>query len=147
MAIRIINRQKRIKLDSKRARQSLLRVMKLMNCSECELNVLFTDNAGIQEFNLKYLGKNKSTNVLSFSLDEGGHSEENSLGDIVISVETALRDAEKGNLSLEHEIDFLMIHGVLHLLGYDHIASRSEARKMSLKQKELFKILNGFSID
>jgi probable rRNA maturation factor len=121
--------------------------MKLMNCSECELNVLFTDNAGIQEFNLKYLGKNKPTNVLSFSLNEGGYSEENSLGDIVISVETALRDAEKGNLSLEHEIDFLMIHGVLHLLGYDHIASRSEARKMSLKQKELFKILNGFSID
>ena len=77
--------------------------------------------------------------MISFSLEEGQ-------GDIVISVETALRDSEAGGLTLEQELDFLMIHGILHLLGYDHVKSKIEAARMRKKEKELFYFLNGFHI-
>jgi probable rRNA maturation factor len=149
MAIRIINRQKKIKLDLRKARRSLLRILRELDCSGREINVLFTDDAGIREMNRDYLGRDKPTNVISFSGDREDTCPESEiiLGDIVISAETALRDATKGGLSLEHEIDFLMIHGVLHLFGFDHVQSRKEARKMAAKERELFKLLYGFEIN
>ena len=69
------------------------------------------------------------------------------LGDIVISVDTALKDAEMEGLSFEDEIDYLLIHGILHLIGYDHEASESEAVKMKMKEQELFFDLKGYLID
>jgi probable rRNA maturation factor len=68
------------------------------------------------------------------------------LGDIVISVETALRDARVGDLPLEDEINYLMIHGVLHLLGYDHEQPR-EAEEMEKKEKEIFFALKKYHIE
>jgi probable rRNA maturation factor len=152
MAIRIINRQKKIKLDTKRVRRSALKLLKELDCRDREVNILFTDDAGIREFNLNYLGKDKPTNVISFAMSEGepcitGSCEHEVLGDIVISVETAERDGKKTGLALEHEIDFLMIHGILHLLGFDHVGSRAKAEKMATKEKELFFHLNGFEIE
>jgi len=147
MAIRIINRQKKIKLNLKRIRHSLVNILRELECSERELNILFTDDPGIQVMNHQYLGKDKPTNVISFSGNDGVfHESENILGDIVISVETALKDGIKGGLSIDHEIDYLMIHGILHLLGYDHVTTRIEARRMAAKERELFYILNGFKV-
>ncbi len=139
MAIRIINHQKKIGLDLKRTKQSVSKVLKEAGVPAGEVNVLFTDDEGIREYNRDYLHRDRPTNVISFSLEEGQ-------GDIVISVETALRDSEAGGLTLEQELDFLMIHGILHLLGYDHVKSKMEAARMKKKERELFFALNGFQI-
>jgi probable rRNA maturation factor len=64
------------------------------------------------------------------------------LGDVVISVDTAIRDADKGNLSFDEEIFFLIIHGLLHLLGYNHVnTSKANTLKMKQKERELFRLL------
>jgi len=106
---------------------------------------MFVDDETIQRINKQYLFKDRPTNVISFSLREGEFGDINSeiLGDIVISVDTAYRDAEKGNLSFDEEILFLIIHGLLHLLGYNH-ENTSKANTLSMKQKEkeLFRLLS-----
>jgi probable rRNA maturation factor len=109
-----------------------------------EVSISFVDDIIIRELNNQYLNRNKSTNVLSFPLQEGEFSEINPgiLGDIVISTETAARDAINGGLTFDQEIDFLIIHGLLHLLGYNHEnTSRAETNKMQNMEILLFKIL------
>ena len=93
-----------------------------MDCANKELSISFVDDNTIKQLNNHYLQRDHSTNVLSFSLQEGEYGNVNPhiLGDIVISTETAQRDAAKGDLSLSEEIDFLIIHGLLHLLGFNH---------------------------
>lgn len=91
-----------------------------------EVSVVFTDDEYIHELNLKYRGKDRPTDVLSFALNEGEEPEiidgpvEVLLGDIIISVETALRQANEYGHTLEREMAYLTVHGILHLLGYDH---------------------------
>ena len=146
MKIQIENRQKLIKIDRKKIRAAVTTLLKLERCSDKELSVTFVDDSGIQIINSKYLGKNKPTNVISFSLQEGEYGEVNPdlMGDIIISVETAQRDAVKGNLSFDEEIIFLIIHGFLHLTGYDHVNTSAEnIRKMKKREKELFLKLTG----
>lgn len=97
------------------------------------------------EINRCYLGRDKATNVISFSMREGeyGHINPQILGDVVISVETARRDAIRAKLMLEEEIDFLLIHGILHLLGYNHEnTSRKEAKIMYDKERDVFRQMN-----
>lgn len=145
MTIQIENRQTRFKIRRRKIRSTLSRILKLLECPDKEISIVFTDDEGIRQINKHYLGKNKATNVISFSLLEGpyGNINPHMLGDIVISVETAQRDALKGCLSTEEEIAFLIIHGVLHLLGYNHEnTSRKEALRMKHKEKELFHRIN-----
>ena len=104
----------------------------------------------IQNLNRDFRGKNKPTDVLSFALFETlgaeddlpfptfpGEKNQIALGDLVISIETAQRQAREQNHDLEHEIAFLAIHGALHLLGYDH-AKASERRAMFARQDAIF---------
>ncbi len=150
MSIQIINRQKKIKLDLRSIRPRFLCILRAMELklADHELNVLLVDDEDIRKMNCRYLQKNTPTNVLSFSMAEGdfGGINQNLLGDIVISVETAQRDGDSENLLLEEELDYLFIHGVLHLLGYDHVKSKSEAKKMKYKEREIFLKVNGFTI-
>lgn len=110
-----------------------------MECPDSEVSILLVDDAQIEEINTKYLGRSGPTNVISFSMAEGDFGDINPhiLGDVVISVETAKREAIESNTSLEETIDFFLIHGILHLLGYDHERSDAEARIMETKEKEL----------
>ncbi len=108
-----------------------------------EVSVLLTDDDNIRTLNKAYRAVDRPTDVLSFSqLDEDettgfavGAGEE-VLGDVVISVESARRQAEEHNHGLDDEIDVLLAHGLLHLLGYDH-AEPDEAREMFAKQAEI----------
>lgn len=121
-------------------------VARRLECEDTEISLVFTDDAGIKKLNQTYLGKNKPTNVLSFSLRENDYGDINPqmLGDIVISVETAKKDAARGGLTFAQEIDFLLIHGLLHLLGYNHENTTTTAtRKMRQKEKELFGLVCG----
>ena len=144
MIIQIENRQKRVKIDRRKLRLQTVRLMKALDCADREISITLVDDPQIQSLNKQYLNKDRPTNVISFSLQEGDFGGVNPtlLGDIVISVDTALRDARKGNLSLEEELIFLVIHGLLHLLGYNHEGTTPrEAGKMRKKEKELFAFL------
>ncbi|MCB0321120.1 MAG: rRNA maturation RNase YbeY [Bdellovibrionales bacterium] len=89
----------------------------------CELSVLFTDDNEIQILNAQYRNKNAPTDVLSFSAQEGDPGPiplQQCLGDLVISVDTARRQAKEYGVTLNEELARLLIHGTLHLLGFDH---------------------------
>lgn len=150
MAISIQNQQKKVKIDRRRIRQVVQRLLHHTGCGDKEISLLFVDDDEIMEFNRNYLGRDYATNVISFSLLEGEFSGINPdlLGDIVISVDTALRDAEKGGIPLEDELDFLLIHGLLHILGYDHENDNPEEReRMNKKEQELFFLLHGYILE
>lgn len=94
--------------------------------------------------NRDYLGKDRPTNVISFSLQEGDCSGVNplALGDVVISADTAAREADEGGIVFFERLSFLLLHGILHLCGYDHERSGdAEAQKMQRKEQQLFRIL------
>jgi probable rRNA maturation factor len=145
MKIQIENKQTKIKIQRSKILNTVLKLLKIMDCANKELSITFVDDNTIKQLNKHYLKRDRSTNVLSFSLQEGeyGNINPDILGDIVISTETAQRDAIKGNLSLSEEIDFLIIHGLLHLLDFNHEnTTRAQTTKMQLKERELFGILN-----
>jgi probable rRNA maturation factor len=111
-----------------------------------ELSVLIVDDPTIQEINRDYLERDRPTNVISFSQQEGGGPEipgaELLLGDVVISADTAWRDAQEAGLEMFAELAFLLLHGILHLLGYDHErGTREEAEQMECKEQEIFALL------
>lgn len=123
-----------------------------MACLDKELSILFTDDNRIAHLNNYYLGRSGPTNVLAFPMKdlsanyaqtEGLSSEFESpmLGDVVISVSTAMRESKELGEPLEHAIDRLLIHGLLHLLGYDHEKSAAEARRMEREEKRLMAVV------
>lgn len=94
--------------------------------------------------NRDYLGKDRPTNVISFSLQEGDCSGVNplALGDVVISADTTAREADEGGIDFFERLSFLLLHGILHLCGYDHERSgETEAQRMHQKEQQLFRIL------
>ncbi|MBI5183782.1 MAG: rRNA maturation RNase YbeY [Nitrospinae bacterium] len=108
---------------------------------DSELSIIFVDDQEIKRLNKIYRGVEMPTDVLSFSQREGDFSEINPqiLGDIVISIDTALRQAQDRGHSLEEEIYILTVHGFLHLIGYDHEISPEYARIMREKEEEILK--------
>lgn len=106
---------------------------------ETEVSVLLTDNMYIQQLNCQYRAKDLPTDVLSFALNEGEEPDiidgpdMNLLGDIIISLDMAKSQAREYGHSLEREVAYLTVHGMLHLLGYDHEA---ETDKSEMRQEE-----------
>ena len=115
----------------------------------CEVSVTFTDNEGIHALNRQYRGVDRPTDVLSFPLfDYEGTSEEppvdewiGILGDIVLSLEQAEKQAEEFGHSFEREVAFLCVHSMLHLLGYDHEMGEEDEREMRAKQTKIMSAL------
>jgi probable rRNA maturation factor len=98
----------------------------------------------IRIINREYLSKDRPTNVISFSLQEGECLGGNpyALGDVIISADTAAREAEEGGMEFFERLSFLLLHGILHLNGYDHERSgEAEAEKMQQKEQQLFRTL------
>ncbi len=104
-----------------------------------EISVVFIDDDGILKLNREYRCINRPTDVLSFALNQGDlpDPQPGMWGDIVISVETAARQAVEAGDSFENEITRLLIHGALHLLGYDHEISMKEAARMRVKERKI----------
>jgi rRNA maturation RNase YbeY len=105
------------------------------------LSILFVGDRAMRSLNRKYRHKDRTTDVLSFSFREGAFSDiqPDFLGDIIISVPTAARQAAAAGHGLGREINMLLIHGLLHLLGYDHETSDREARRMRAREAALLK--------
>ena len=141
MRISIQNRQKRILLNLKKVRRATQRLLTELGLLDAELSLLLVDDARIQDLNRRYLNRDKPTNVLAFPMREGEFStlHPQLLGDLVISVETAKRQSNRFGLDEMEMVILLMVHGVLHLIGYEHEGTKKGAREMALKQKELFR--------
>ena len=132
-------KKKSPQIPKKNLQKILKKLLSDLEFEDSELSLLFTDDKEIAELNKKYRDKSGPTDVLSFSQKEGEGVESNHLGDLVISLETAERQAEEYGVSFEEEILRLVIHGLLHLCGYEHEGvSEEEAERMFAKQEELY---------
>ncbi len=120
------------------------KILSASGCPDAELSILIVDDEQIRVINRDYLQRDKSTNVISFAMQEGegGGIQPTLLGDIVISADTAARDAAEAGLVFESELYFLLLHGILHLLGYDHERGTEEdARWMEEREREIFALI------
>lgn len=143
----ITNDQKAVKIPTGvrlLVRRCCNAVLTFENFSEpAEISVTFVDDEQIHELNKMHRNVDRSTDVLSFPLGENGVYDKNLdtgaclLGDIVISVETAVRQAETYGHTLQREIGFLTVHSMLHLLGYDHVDGGIEAVHMREKEEHV----------
>jgi rRNA maturation RNase YbeY len=114
----------------------------VLGCRDKELSILFTDDRHISELNGRYLNRKGPTNVLAFPMEDGVNDPPSvMLGDIVISLDTAEREAASTGESLVRTVDRLLIHGLLHLMGFDHERSDEEAEVMEEKEKMLLSII------
>lgn len=149
------NRQRKFKINSetfnlvKEACNAVLQTEKFTQ--DAEINVTFVSDKKIKQINKEFRGINKSTDVLSFPLSDNGVYDVNPenncsmLGDIIISVEHALAQAEAFGHSSEREIAYLTVHSVLHLLGYDHVDEGSDKKLMRKKEEQALKLM-GLSV-
>ena len=112
-----------------------------MGSPDGELSILLLDDPQIAVLNTDYLQREGPTNVIAFPMREGAFAEINPdlLGDVVISLETAAKEGLAAGVSMEDRLGELMIHGILHLFGYDHERSETEAGRMEAKSRELLK--------
>ena len=113
-----------------------------------ELSILIVDDPRIEQLNRKYLNREGPTNVIAFPMREGSFGDLNPrlLGDVVISTDTAASEAAVADIPTETRITELLIHGILHLFGYDHENDEQEARRMEQKSNELIKAVSGLNV-
>ena len=144
MEVQIDNRQGKHRIPKKKIRQTAKAILNALGYREAELSILIVDDQQISRLNQQYLNREGPTNVIAFAMREGPFAEiaPNLLGDVVISAETAYRQAKDAGLNMLDYFDQLLIHGILHLLGYDHENNKSEAHKMEQKAEELLKTIS-----
>lgn len=147
----ITNKQKEIKIPTglrmliRRCCNAVLRMEEFKGSAE--INVTFVNNEQIQELNKQYRNKDMATDVLSFPMGENGKYDinpetgANILGDVVISMERAVEQAERYGHTMQREVGFLTAHSVLHLLGYDHENDGIERVRMREKEEYVMKQL------
>ena len=116
-------------------------LLKALGHPEGELSIVLVDDPQIAEFNREFLSRKGPTNVIAFPMQAGrfAHLSPQLLGDVVISLDTAWREAQQAGLDLEERIIQLVVHGLLHLCGYDHERDAVEARRMAARSRRLLK--------
>ena len=147
MTVRLSGLERRRELpavDRRLLRKRASRVLRALSRSRSELSIRLADDAEMAELNGAWRRRPRPTDVLSFSQLEGEGAEHRGalLGDVVIGVETAARQAKARRRSLDDEVARLLIHGTLHLLGHDHRRER-ETRIMRAEERRLWRALRG----
>lgn len=122
---------------ARKLKRVALAVLNITGKAETELSLVLIGNAEMQRLNAKYRKKNYPTDVLSFPVEGVVPEKTQLLGDVIISVDKADEQAKERGHSLEREIILLLIHGIVHLLGYDHERSATEARAMARLEKRV----------
>ena len=147
--ISITNRQKKIALDLQALQHDAQRILALLKYPDFDLGILITTNATIRNYNRDYRHKDKPTDILSFpahpTLVAGKRirvrtGEPRDVGDLIISAEYVVRAAEKLEVPFAAHMQALLVHGICHLLGYDHIEDH-DWRRMRAKEAYLLKKL------
>ena len=118
-------------------------ILNALECPDGELSILIVDDPQIAILNKQYLNREGPTNVIAFPMREGDFDNiaPHLLGDVVISIETAHREAKEIGTDMENRFTELLLHGILHLFGFDHEKSKEEAKTMEQKSDELLKML------
>ena len=143
MGVLIDNRQSSYKLSQRKIRKKAQAILNALDNPEAELSVVIVDDSAIEALNQKYLNRSGPTNVIAFPMREGEFSDlsPHLLGDVVISTETAGREAHNSGISMEARFDQLLVHGILHLFGFDHESNQDDAARMEAKAVELIKLV------
>lgn len=143
MTVRLSGRRGLPPVDRGLLRRRARAILRLVDRPDAELSVALVDDAQIAELNERYRHRRGATDVLSFSLLEGDHAQRRGplLGDVIVSLETAARQARHRRRRLEDEVVRLLIHGTLHLLGHDH-EEAAEARAMRAEERRLWRALS-----
>jgi probable rRNA maturation factor len=130
------------RIDRALLRRRARRILDALDRGRAELSILLVGDAEIAALNHRYRGRPRPTDVLAFSLLEGAHAERRGdlLGDVVIGIETAARQARLRRRKLDDEVARLLVHGALHLVGYDHLRS-AEARRMRAQERRVWRTL------
>ncbi len=144
MSVDITHKERGKKVPTRALRKTAERILAFLKQDRAELSLALVDNRKIQELNARYRDRNEPTDVLSFPSGESLPAGVQILGDVVISVEKAEAQARKRRKTVEREIESLLIHGILHLLGYDHERSARDARIMRAMEKKVSRGLERF---
>ena len=139
--IEIINQQKRYPINPDTFHNLLEKLIDFYKVKNPEVTLVFINNAPMKRLNAKFLNKNKSTDVLSFPLNEKGSDGKFYLGDIIISAPYAFKQSVSKDHKFEKELEILTVHGFLHLLGFEHFKGMEEEEQKI--HKLLFKGKNG----
>jgi probable rRNA maturation factor len=118
-------------------------VLNALDCPEVELSIVLVDDDEIAALNREYLQRSGPTNVIAFPMQEGafGDITPHLLGDVVISLDTCRRESEGAAMPFEERFDQLLIHGILHLFGFDHVTNAADAERMAAKSEELVMVI------
>jgi probable rRNA maturation factor len=143
MEVLIDNRQSSCGMPLKKIRRTVEVILGALDCPDGEISILIVDDPQIEKLNRRYLNRTGPTNVIAFSMREGefSHLSPQLLGDVVISTDTAAKEAQNSGMSMEQRFTELLVHGILHLFGYDHENSEPNARKMEKKSQELLELI------
>ncbi len=143
MAIVVQNRQRTVRINTPKVKRQLLRAMTYLGCQHRELSVVFANDNLLHELNRTYRNKDRPTNVLAFPQEPIDSVEPSTelLGDVIVSLPTANREALSLEQPLESRVVYLLLHGLLHLLGYDHEQSDAERQRMEALEQELLTYL------
>ena len=145
MPVTVLTRRRLRGVSSAAVRRDALQLLGALDEVSSELCVSLVGDREMRVLNRDYRGKDKPTDVLAFAMREGRRvdGDDVQIGDVVISLDTAKRQAAERGHDLATETRALLIHGLLHLLGYDHERSPAEARRMKSKERQLAAILAG----
>lgn len=143
------NTQRKIAINRERIIAQVQKILEILKYSDFDIGIWITNNTTIREYNKKYRHKDKATDILSFpfypELVAGKHikaknPEDKNLGDLIISAEYVVEEAKKYNVPFEQRLQLLFVHGICHLLGYDHIED-ADFQKMRAKESFILKKL------
>ena len=146
----IRNTQRKISIDTNKLKQDVQKLLDLLDYSDFDLGIWLTTNRTIREYNKNYRNKDKATDILSFSfhpkLKAGDRikvktADDKNLGDLIISLEYVKKDAANLGVTFKDQLRRLLVHGVCHLLGYDHIKDE-DYEVMHKKEEKLLCSLN-----
>lgn len=153
MPVRLTNRQRRFPVDGERLAEQARQCLDHLGLGFAELSLLLVNDRAMRALNRDHRGIHRTTDVLSFPMFEGPpeavadaleqevDEAAPPLGDVVISVERAHRQARRAGVTPDAELALLVVHGILHLAGYDHERSADEARRMAREERALLQAL------
>ena len=135
---------RRVTFDQARLERSARAILSDVGEMSAELGILFVGDQRMRGLNRRYRGKDRTTDVLAFAMREAARPQvsclmPDMLGDVVISIPTARRQAKEAGRSLDEELACLLVHGILHLCGYDHERGEKEARRMHRRERMILR--------
>jgi rRNA maturation RNase YbeY len=144
MSVQMQSQVRRITFDQVRLERSARAILSDVGEMSAELGILFVGDQRMRGLNRRYRGKDRTTDVLAFAMREAARPQvsclmPDMLGDVVISIPTARRQAKEAGRSLDEELACLLVHGILHLCGYDHERGEKEARRMHRRERMILR--------